>query len=155
MQANRSNIFRETLEELDEELDLCDEITIEGFRGETVKLFLKFLYTAQLSDKDMHSNYRELVKLAHRYQVKLLRVRLDKFICAELLKKDSLVEFLKMAYSYELEATRETAHDLIVDDVDDELFDMVYYELLSEGSGMAFDLSKYIFNRLKKRIKVN
>jgi hypothetical protein len=60
------------LEEVDLKEKETRKVVIQEVGGQSLKAFLKFLYTAQVSSEEIHANYRELVKLAHFYQVKLL-----------------------------------------------------------------------------------
>lgn len=147
--VNRSEVFRKMLEEVDLKEKETREVVIQEVGGESLKTFLKFLYTAQVSSEEMQANYRELVKLAHFYQVKLLLVKLDKFISSEIVMQNNCVEILKMAYLYDLEITREAALNVIARDVNDELYDVAFEELQLDHPWMARDLSKSLYKRLR------
>ncbi|KAH9295991.1 hypothetical protein KI387_039579 [Taxus chinensis] len=113
--TNRSDVFRAMFE-----VDLVEKrsgnVLIKDVGGESLKLFLKFLYSAQVSDEEIHGNYKELVKLAHLYQVNLLLQKLDMFIVEHVLKKENAIELLKMVHLYELEKTKEGVHKMIRND---------------------------------------
>jgi hypothetical protein len=76
---------------------------------------------------------------------------MDKFICNEIVSKNNCIEILKMAYLYDLETTREAALNLIVRDLNDELYDIAFEELQTDHPWMARDLSKSIYKRLQKK----
>jgi len=125
VQASRSDVFRAMLEEVDMKEKETKRVEIHEGGGESVRAFLKFLYTAQISDEDMHAHYRELVKLAHFYHVQLLLRRLDNFISQHAMLKYAFIETLKLAYLHGLEMTKKAAHNILSsEDPNRELYDM-------------------------------
>ncbi|KAH9290352.1 hypothetical protein KI387_034469, partial [Taxus chinensis] len=64
--ANKSDVFRSRLRA--DSGEKMSKISKEDVKGESLRLFLKFLYTAEVSDKDMQGNYKDLLKLSHTYQ---------------------------------------------------------------------------------------
>lgn len=148
--VNRSEVFRKMLEEVDLKEKETREVVIQEVGGESLKTFLKFLYTAQLNSEEMHAKYRELVKLAHFYQVKLLLMKLDNFISSEIVSKNACIEILKMAYLYDLETTREAALNLIVRELNEDLYDITFQELQTDYPWMARHLSKDIYKLLRE-----
>ncbi|KAH9295964.1 hypothetical protein KI387_039552, partial [Taxus chinensis] len=142
--ANRSDVFR-AMFEADLKEKRSGKVLMEDVVGKTLGVFLKFMYTAQVSDEDTHANYKELLKVAHLYQVNLLLLKMDKFIAKCVLTKERVIELLIMAHMYEMEITKGGAHEIPADDS----------ELVKEMEGhswMSFDFSKYLVHRLNKGI---
>ncbi|KAH9297160.1 hypothetical protein KI387_028842, partial [Taxus chinensis] len=148
--GNRSDVFR-TMFNIDFVEKRTGEVVVREVSGESVKVLLKFVYTAEASEEDMHRNYKELVKLAHFYQVKFLLLKLDRFIVENILTKETASEVLKMAYTYELEKSKKGAQEIIADN---DLVDMAVKDLKG-NEWMALDLSMFVINRLKGLGEIN
>ncbi|GLJ49936.1 hypothetical protein SUGI_1061840 [Cryptomeria japonica] len=57
------------------------EVIVEEVGGDSLKVFLNFLYTRKVDDNEIFANYKQLARLAAIFQIKLLFTRLN--LCLE------------------------------------------------------------------------
>lgn len=148
LQASKSDVFREMVEGNE-----TKEVHVEGVGGESVKVFVKYFYSAKVSKEEMHAHSIELVKLAHFYRVKELIKRLDKYISqANIIGRNSLIEIVKLAYLHGLKKTKKMIQRFIVGgDGNNELFSRTLKQLYAVNTGVAHEFSRDITSLIQAR----
>eukprot|EP01018_Ginkgo_biloba_P039143 Gb_08839 [translate_table: standard] len=110
--ASKSEVFRAMFSSEMKERE-SEEIVIEDATCESIGAFLSFLYTAEIGEETLGSNIEDVVRLSHRYNVDFLLSTCDEFIVNSLLSEQTVVGFLRMAYVYNLKATKKACLELV------------------------------------------
>lgn len=138
--ATRSPVFMAMFQSNMKEKD-TKIVTIDDFKAEVVSEMLNFIYTGNVSDKDIGELGTELLAAADKYQLDLLKNICEERLCSKL-KVTNCVEYLVVGDMNQTLKLRRMALKLAAENVDTIIDTDVFKDLFKHEPELAWEITK-------------
>ena len=121
-------------------------VTIDDFKAEVVSEMLHFIYTGNVSDKDISELGTELLAAADKYQLDLLKKICEERLCSAL-KVTNCVEYLVVGDMNQTSKLRRMALKLAAENVDSIIDTDVFKDLFKQKPELAWEIMKTLIKK--------
>ncbi|KAH7433559.1 hypothetical protein KP509_07G074900 [Ceratopteris richardii] len=146
---SRSTVFKAMLESNMQE-SRTNSIKIMDFTYEVLKLFIHYLYTAEIYPESLEECAVDLLALAEKYNVKQLKSVCERHMISKLNFRNALYNF-EYASIHGAKALKQAALSTIHENMPDLIGSSDYQELVSRDAKLVVEIyESYSFKQMKK-----
>eukprot|EP00250_Pteridium_aquilinum_P002543 c12764_g1_i1 orf=652-1692(-) len=136
--VSRSSVFKAMLESEMEE-SRSGTIRITDFSYEVLRLFVHYLYTAEIYPESLEECAFELLALAEKYNVKHLKSVCERFMTSKVNSENALFSF-EYACQHGAKTLKEAALGTIIENIDDLPSKEEYRELVNRDAKLVVEI---------------